>query len=39
MFNAWWTGFKDWLYKSYVEHPLYTIAFGIGCFAIGNFIF
>lgn len=26
---------KDWLVKSFSDHPAYTIAFGLVCFAIG----
>lgn len=33
-----WSAFKDWVYKSYVEHPVYTIMFGTICFIAGGFI-
>lgn len=34
-----WTNFKDWLYKSWMEHPVYTIMFGAGCAFVGGIIF
>ncbi len=34
-----WTGFKSWLSQAWLEHPLYTVMFGIGCGLVGAIIF
>lgn len=34
-----WEGFKNWLYQAWIEHPLYTIMFGAGCFLAGGVLF
>jgi len=33
-----WENFKDWVQKSWTEHPLYTLMFGAACFVAGGFI-
>lgn len=34
-----WENFKDWLVKSWMDHPLFTTMFGVICFVVGGVIF